>query len=113
MQPEVEVNSLRLSELSAVSRYWTPAHLDVTDAPVVYAKPKPAWIDRMDRFHPLAAIDEADRFRRRMINDRLAIEANEIPDLPPLEMPAATEALAVPARWKTGARHLLRRLAYR
>ncbi len=104
------MDSLRISELSAVSRYWTPSHLDVTDAPVTYAKPKPPWLERLPRVQRLTAIDDADRFRRRMINDRLEIEPNEIPELPPLET-AAVE-IATPPRWKNGARRLLQRFAH-
>lgn len=106
------MDSLKISELSAVSRYWTPAHLDVTDAPLIYAKPKPAWIDRLAQVRSLAPIDEADRFRRRMISDRLAIEPNEIPELPVLEFPTL-DPVPVRPHWKNGARQLLRRLAYR
>ncbi len=80
------MDSWKIGELSAVSRYWTPSHIDVTDAPLNYAKPKPAWIDRIPAIPSLARIDEADRFRRRMLNNRLAIEPNEIPELPPIEV---------------------------
>ena len=92
---------LNISELAAVSRHWTPSHIDVTDAPVVYAKPKPGWLDRWSTMQVMAPIDEADRFRRRMTTDRLVIEPNEIPQLPPLDVAEEPKPLVTRRRWQT------------
>jgi hypothetical protein len=108
------VESLRITELVAVSRYWTPAHIDVTDAPLVYAKPKGDWLTRLP--HPLAPVDDADRFRRRAVSSRLIVDTAEIPELPELDLPPVEEPPTVEQRWRewrAAARHLLQRFAYR
>jgi hypothetical protein len=71
-------------ESNAVSPYWTPQHLDVTDAPLTYAPPKAAWIDGFTRLRPLVRTDADDRLARRRQQTRSIVEPGEIPVLPPL-----------------------------
>jgi len=71
------------ADLTAVSRYWTPNHLDVTDVPMTYAKPKPAWIDGYDR-RKRRRIDDCDRMARRRMHSGALVQASEIPVLPPV-----------------------------
>jgi hypothetical protein len=75
---------LNESQRIAISPYWTPAHIDVTDAPLRYAAPKPSWLDRMDRHHPFTTIDSRDRSRRRAISSNAVVHAWEMLDLPPV-----------------------------
>jgi len=106
------VESLKITEVSAISRYWTPEHIDVTDAPLVYAKPRGDWLARLPR--PLAPVDDADRFRRRAASARLIVDPAEIPTLPELEQPPTEEQPPVAEQnWRETARHLWRRFAYR
>ncbi len=69
-------------EVVAVSRYWTPDHLDVTDVPITYARPKPAWIDNYDRKRHWP-IDQ-DRLARRRLNCRAVCDPSDIAVLPPI-----------------------------
>lgn len=105
------MESLRITQPVAVSRYWTPAHIDVTDAPIVYAKPKGDWLGRLPR--ALVPVDETDRFRRRATSARLIVDPAEIRELPQLDLPPVEEEPVVEPTWRETARHLLRRLAYR
>ena len=60
------MESMRLGETVMVSRFWTPDHIDLTDVPMTYARPKATWIDHLDQHRRFKAIDERDRlFRRR------------------------------------------------
>lgn len=81
----------RFGEVTAVSRFWTPQHVDVTDAPLRYAEPKPSWIERAAR-PARAPIDERDRAVRRRMSSHAVVEATEIPVLPPI-------TVAVKATW--------------
>ena len=74
----------RFGEVTAVSRFWTPQHVDVTDAPLRYAEPKPSWIERAARRPARAPIDERDRAVRRRMSSHAVVEATEIPVLPPI-----------------------------
>ncbi len=67
-----------------VSAYWTPDHVDVTDAPVRYAGPKGAWIDEFRRLRPFASSDVADRMARRRLHTHAVVDANEILAPPPV-----------------------------
>ena len=67
-----------------VSARWTPQHLDVTDAPLPYAKPKAAWIDGFERLRPLVVTDAGDRMARRREHTRAIVDPAEITVLPPL-----------------------------
>ena len=79
-------------DVVAVSRYWTPDHLDVTDVPMTYARPKPPWIDQFDR-RSRRRIDDRDRLARRRMHSGAVIHPCEIPVLPPLAAaPAAIHA---------------------
>jgi hypothetical protein len=78
---------LEMSEVTAVSRYWTPQHLDVTDAPLAYARPKATWIEGLERLRPLVKIDSDDRMRRRRAQTHAVVDPTEIPVLPPLPSP--------------------------
>jgi hypothetical protein len=49
---------MRLGETVMVSRYWTPDHIDVTAAPMTYARPKALWIEQLDKRRRFEALDE-------------------------------------------------------
>ncbi|GAC1401919.1 MAG: hypothetical protein NVSMB64_00880 [Candidatus Velthaea sp.] len=85
-----------MSELVAISRYWTPYHIDVTHLPVRYAPPKAPWIDKLAEHQRLSAIDFSDRLARRRANTNAVVEPQEIPVLPAIQ-PAPT----VPSRAHT------------
>jgi hypothetical protein len=85
-----------MSEVSAVSRYWTPQHLDVTDVPLTYARPKATWIEGFERLRPLVKIDTDDRMRRHRVQTHAVVDPAEIPVLPPLVV--AERAAAAPER---------------
>jgi hypothetical protein len=70
-------------DVTAVSRFWTPDHLDVTDVPMTYARPKPPWIDHLER-RSRSRIDDRDRLARRRMHSGAVIDPSEIPVLPPL-----------------------------
>jgi hypothetical protein len=72
-----------------VSAYWTPQHVDVTDAPVRYASPKATWIDGYERLQPLVKSDAGDRMARRRMHTRAVVDPAEITALPPLAPPDA------------------------
>lgn len=74
---------------SVVSRYWTAAHLDVTDVPLAYAPPKASWIDGFYRLRPLVKIDSGDRMARLRQQTHSIVKPEEIPRLPPLALPDA------------------------
>jgi hypothetical protein len=92
---EAPVERLHYAEVAAVSRYWTPEHLDVTDAPMTYARPKPAWIEQYDR-RRRRATDGQDRLARHRMHSGAIVEPCEIPVLPPITVPVS--ASAPPAR---------------
>jgi hypothetical protein len=83
------------ADVVMVSRHWTPGHLDVTDAPITYARPKPAWIDRLDRRRTPCS-NAADRLARRRMSTGAVVDPYEIPVLPPLPSPVKVE----PARFE-------------
>ena len=61
-----------------VSRFWTPDHIDLTDVPMTYARPKATWIDHLDQHRRFKAIDERDRLFRRRSHARAFIEPAEV-----------------------------------
>ena len=67
-----------------VSAYWTPLHLDVTDAPLHYAAPKADWTDGFERLRPLVKSDAGDRMARRRVQTRAIVDPAEITVLPPI-----------------------------
>jgi hypothetical protein len=71
-------------EITEVSRYWTPAHLDVTNIPLAYAPPKATWVDGYRRLRPLLAIDSLDRLARHRMTSHAVVDPTEITVLPPL-----------------------------
>lgn len=83
-----DMESLRMGEVAAVSPYWTPEHIDVTDTPIPYAAPKPSWLDALDSYRPIARIDSRDRELRRAMSSHTRTTAVEIRELPPLPTPA-------------------------
>jgi hypothetical protein len=70
-----------------VSAYWTPQHLDVTDAPLRYASPKGDWTAGFQRLRPLVTTDAADRMARRRAQTRAVVDPAEIIVLPPIVPP--------------------------
>jgi hypothetical protein len=68
-----------------VSAYWTPQHVDMTDAPLRYAPPKATWIEGFQRLHPLVKSDAGDRMARRRIQTRAVVDPAEITVLPPID----------------------------
>ncbi|MEA2664824.1 MAG: hypothetical protein QOI11_1768 [Candidatus Eremiobacteraeota bacterium] len=78
-------------EITEVSRYWTPEHLDVTHVPLTYARPRASWVEGYQRLRPLLAIDTHDRLARHRMSSHAVVDPTEITVLPPL-------AAAVPAR---------------
>ncbi|BDE05610.1 hypothetical protein WPS_08860 [Vulcanimicrobium alpinum] len=85
----------QFGEVVAVSRYWTPGHLDVTDAPVRYAAPKAAWIDRMPKRARVRRIDDVDRLWRRRAHSGAIVAASEISVLPALNLAPVDEVSEV------------------
>jgi hypothetical protein len=75
---------LDMTEVTAVSRYWTPDHLDVTNVPATYARPKATWIEGFERLKPLVPIDAQDRMVRRRMQTRAVVDPAEITVLPPV-----------------------------
>jgi hypothetical protein len=71
-----------------VSARWTPQHLDVTDAPLLYAAPKAPWIDGFARLRRLVVTDANDRMARRREHTRAIVDPAEITVLPPLDAAA-------------------------
>lgn len=73
-----------------VSAYWTPQHLDVTDAPVHYAPPKATWIDGFQRLRPAVKSDAVDRMARRRLQTRAIVDPTEIMPIPPVTIAVET-----------------------
>jgi hypothetical protein len=69
-------------ESCTVSRYWTPQHLDVTNAPTMYAPPRAAWIDEFQRLRGAVASNTADRVARRRMHSHAIVDPCEITALP-------------------------------
>lgn len=69
-----------------VSEYWTPEHLDVTDVPITYARPKPNWLEgfllRRKRFR-LNAEDRA--CRRRLRTNAIVSDPGDLAMSPSIE----------------------------
>jgi hypothetical protein len=106
------VERLHYAEVAAVSRYWTPEHLDVTDAPMTYARPKPAWIDRYDR-RQRQRTDGQDRLARHRMHSGAIVEPCEIPVLPPIAVPIRASAAAHESLWASLYGAVARRLPTR
>jgi hypothetical protein len=97
-----------------VSAYWTPQHLDVTDAPLAYAAPKAAWIDGFDRLRPVMRTDVDDRMARRRVQSHAIVDPAEITVLPPLVRVAPIDSGRRPVRaWLDGMRSMSRLVARR
>ncbi|GAC1426725.1 MAG: hypothetical protein NVSMB5_21340 [Candidatus Velthaea sp.] len=79
-----QLEPMRMGEIFAVSRYWTPHHIDVTNLPTRYAPPKSPWIDKFAEHRRLHAIDASDRLARRRVHTHAIVEPAEIPILPAL-----------------------------
>lgn len=97
------MDGMRYGEVTAISRYWTPQHRDVTDEPLPYAAPKPSWLDNIARHGALAPIDARDRALRRRMNTHAVVEPNEIVVLPHI-VPAAAQPSPLHNRVLAGAR---------
>jgi len=82
-------------QVTVVSRFWTPDHLDVTHVPMTYARPKPPWIDRLDK-RSRGRIDDRDRMARRREHSGAIVEPCEIPVLPPIAAAVAQPAVHGP-----------------
>lgn len=78
------MESLRIGEIVAVSRYLTPNHLDVTNVPLTYAPPKAPWIDGYVKRRAGSPIDAQDRLARRRMQTRAIVNPEDIPVLPAL-----------------------------
>jgi len=91
------MESMRLGEAVMVSKYWTPDHIDVTDVPMTYARPKAAWIDKLAQHPRYKAMDERDRLFRRRSHTSAFIDPAEITVLPALRLapPKTNEATRV------------------
>lgn len=74
--------SLKHIENVTVSEYWTPQHLDVTNAPVTYAAPKAAWIDEFRRLRGVLGSNTADRVARQRMHSHAIVDPCEITALP-------------------------------
>ena len=97
-----------------VSAYWTPQHLDVTDAPLTYAPPKAAWIDGFDRLRPVMRSDVDDRMARRRAQTHAIVDPAEITVLPPLVRVNAITTSRRPAHaWLDGMRSMSRLVSRR
>lgn len=75
-------------EITEVSRYWTPEHLDVTHVPMTYARPNASWVEGYQRLRPRLAIDTHDRLARHRMSSHAVVDPTEITVLPPLPAPA-------------------------
>jgi hypothetical protein len=93
-----DMESLDLGEVAAVSPYWTEKHIDVTHAPLAYAKPKSSFLEGLDSYRPLVRIDSRDRQARRAMNTLARTTAIEIRALPPVAVLAAEPETIVLAR---------------
>ena len=92
------MESMRLGEAVMVSKYWTPAHIDVTDVPMTYARPKAAWIDKLAQHPRYKALDERDRLFRRRSHTSAFIDPAEITVLPPLRFAPSAASQSFAAR---------------
>ncbi len=79
----------RREEISEISRYWTPEHLDVTHVPMTYARPKATWIEGYERLRPRVTSDSSERLARRRMSSHAVVDPAEITVLPALQ-PART-----------------------
>jgi hypothetical protein len=70
------------NESCAVSLYWTPQHLDVTNAPLRYASPKGTWIDEFRRLRGVLGSNTADRVARQRVHTHAIVDPCEITALP-------------------------------
>ena len=75
----------RREEITEISRYWTPEHLDVTHVPMTYARPKATWIDGYDRLRPRVTSDSSERLARRRMSTHAVVDPAEITVLPTLQ----------------------------
>ncbi len=85
-------------EITEVSRYWTPEHLDVTHVPMTYARPKASWVEGYQRLRPRLAIDTHDRLARHRMSSHAVVDPTEITVLPPLA-PAAPAPMPHERHW--------------
>ena len=93
-----KMENMNIGDVVAVSRYWTPQHIDMTYASVEYARSKPSWIDRLEEHRSFARIDWRDRMNRRAQHSKVVVAPEEIRILPPLAAPApAAQRQAVSA----------------
>jgi len=74
------MDTLRIGEIVAVSRFLTPDHIDVTHVPMTYARPKATWIDRYSELRSRAPIDASDRMARRRTHSNAVVSPEEIHD---------------------------------
>jgi hypothetical protein len=70
------------TENCTVSHYWTPQHLDVTNAVVIYAPPKATWIDEFQRMKGVLGSNTADRIARQRMHSHAIVDPCEITALP-------------------------------
>ena len=75
----------RPEEITEISRYWTPEHLDVTHVPMTYARPKATWIDGYERLRPRVTSDSSERLARRRMSTHAVVDPAEITVLPALQ----------------------------
>ncbi len=75
----------RHEEITEVSRYWTPEHLDVTYVPMTYARPKATWIEGYERLRPRVTSDSSERLARRRMSTHAVVDPAEITVLPALQ----------------------------
>jgi len=59
-----------MNDSTIVSKYWTPAHRDVTGEPVAYARPKPTWLEGFQDVRERLQVTSDDRMHRRRLQDR-------------------------------------------
>jgi hypothetical protein len=70
------------AENREVSRYWTPQHLDVTNAPLTYAQPKANWIDEFARMKGVLGSSTSDRIARQRMHSHAIVDPCEITAMP-------------------------------
>ena len=93
-----------------VSVYWTPQHVDVTDAPLRYASPKADWVDGYWRLRSAVVTDAGDRMVRRRAHTRAVVDPTEITVLPPIVVRAPEPRKPVTAALLDDVRMLSARL---
>ncbi len=86
-------------EITEISRYWTPEHLDVTHVPMTYARPKATWIDGYERLRPRVASDSSERLARRRMSSHAVVDPAEITVLPTLKPLVQAHPATVRARF--------------